>query len=383
MDMACAKRVSWGFTIHPSEEESKTDTDGEVIITTDNVASVISEQCEIPLEVILWDDNERIVRIEEILSSRVMGQPQAIKTVCRVLKNAYSGIRNPEKPIGSFVFGGQSGTGKTYMSKELAKAVFGKDSSFIRLDMTEFSEKHSVSKLIGSPPGYVGFQETDIFIDKIKRKPYCIVLLDELEKAHPDVIKLFLQVMSDGIMTDATGNVANFKNVILIMTGNFGSENDNKSSLGFIENENKDVTHIEQDKIVKYCKEKYGGEFINRVDEFVPFLPLDDENLMKVIGMKLEDVSARLVNRKCKVTFTKAVYDCLLQKSKKDHGKNASVFDRLIAREIEPCISDALLSLDKNHYTITINAKNGEFVFSKRKRKTPATKSAKNNEKSQ
>ena len=339
------------------------------IITAEHVANIISDQCEIPIEVILWDDNERINRIEEILSSRVMGQKTAIDTVCRVLKNAYSGIRNPERPIGSFVFGGQSGTGKTYMAKELAKAVFGKDTSFIRLDMTEFSEKHSVSKLIGSPPGYVGFQETDVFIDKIKRKPYCIVLLDELEKADPDVMKLFLQVMSDGIMTDASGNRADFKNVVLIMTGNFGSEssNVNKSSLGFVEGEEKSVAEAEQERIIKYCQEKYGGEFINRVDEFVPFMPLGDEDLKKVIGMKLEDISARLVDRKCKISFNKAVYECLLQKSKKDHGKNASVFDRLISREIEPCISDALLSLDKNFYLITIGVKDGEFTFSKRK----------------
>jgi ATP-dependent Clp protease ATP-binding subunit ClpC len=372
MDMACAKYVSWDTARLPATAKNRSNKN--LVITADNIAKVVSEQCEIPIEVILWDDNERITKIEEILSSRVMGQKPAIDTVCRVLKNAYSGIRNPDKPIGSFVFGGQSGTGKTYMAKELAKAVFGRDTSFIRLDMTEFSEKHSVSKLIGSPPGYVGFQSTDIFIDKIKRKPYCIVLLDELEKADPDVMKMFLQVMSDGIMTDATGNRADFKNVILIMTGNFGSEADQKSSLGFTESDAKAPIQIEQERIIKYCQEKYGGEFINRVDEFVPFMPLGDEDLKKVIGMKLDEMGERLVNRKCKVSFTKGVYDLLLEKSKKDHGKNASVFDRLISREIEPCISDALLSLDKEFYTITIDAKNGDFVFSKRKRKAPLTK---------
>ena len=367
MDMSCAKYVSWDTAKLPSTKSNRSNKN--LVITADNIAKVISEQCEIPIEVILWDDNERITRIEEILSSRVMGQKRAIDTVCRVLKNAYSGIRNPDKPIGSFVFGGQSGTGKTYMAKELAKAVFGKDTSFIRLDMTEFSEKHAVSKLIGSPPGYVGFQETDVFIDKIKRKPYCIVLLDELEKADPDVMKLFLQVMSDGVMTDATGNRADFRNVILIMTGNFGSESEgsNKSSLGFEDGEAKSPVDAEQDRIVKYCQEKYGGEFINRVDEFVPFMPLDDDSLKKVISMKMDEIKERLVHRKCKVNFNNAVYDCLLEKSKKDHGKNANVFDRLISREIEPCLSDALLSLDKEFYTITIGVKDGEFVFTKRK----------------
>ncbi len=365
MDTACAKYVSWDISKLPATAQNKSNRN--LVITAEHIAKVVSEQCEIPLEVILWDDNERITRIEERLFSRVMGQKQAIDTVCRVLKNAYSGIRNPDKPIGSFVFGGQSGTGKTFMAKELAKAVFGRDTSFIRLDMTEFSEKHSVSKLIGSPPGYVGFQETDIFIDKVKRKPYCIVLLDELEKADPDVMKLFLQVMSDGVMTDATGNRADFKNAILIMTGNFGSENDQKSSLGFAEEEGKDPVKTEQQRIIKYCQEKYGGEFINRVDEFVPFLPLGDDDLKKVIGIKLNELSDRLINRKCKVVFSKSVYDCLLAKSKKDHGKNATIFDRLISREIEPCISDALLSFDKEFYIITISVKNDEFVFKKKK----------------
>jgi len=366
MDLACAKYVAWDEGRLPETKSNKNNKN--LVITADHISRVISDICEIPIEVILWDDNERITRIEEMLSSRVMGQKRAIDVVCRVLKNAYSGIRNPDKPIGSFVFGGQSGTGKTYMAKEIAKAVFGRDSSFIRLDMTEFSEKHSVSKLIGSPPGYVGFQETDIFIDKIKRKPYCIVLLDEVEKAHPDVMKLFLQVMSDGVMTDATGNRADFKNVILIMTGNFGSESDNRSSLGFAENEKKSPLELEQDKIVKYCQEKYGGEFINRVDEFVPFMPLDDASLSKVIEIKLGELGGRLVDRNCKVVFDNSTVKMLLSKGKKDHGKNASVFDRLLSREIEPCISDALMSLDKDFYTITVKAKGDEFSFTKRKK---------------
>lgn len=354
LDMACAKHA-W-----------KNDGNKSIIVGTD-VAIVISEQCQVPLEVILWDDNERITKIEDKLMSRIIGQKNAIVTVCRALKNAYSGIRNPDKPIGSFVFGGQSGTGKTYMAKELANIVFGRESAFIRLDMTEFSEQHSVSKLIGSPPGYVGFQETDVLIDKIKRKPYCIVLLDELEKAHPDVMKLFLQVMSDGIMTDANGNKADFKNVIIIMTGNFGMNESNRASLGFIDNNKKDPFDEAQERLIGYCKEKYGAEFINRVDEFIPFMPLNNSDLRIIAKMRYGEISARLSNRNCKLKFDDGVTDLLLDLSKKDHGKNATVLNRLISKKVEPCISDVLMAMDNDYYIITAYVKDNEFLCKKEK----------------
>lgn len=258
------------------------------------------------------------------------------------------------------------------MSKELAVAIFGKDTSFIKLDMTEFSERHSVSKIIGSPPGYVGFQEIDIFVDKIKRKPYCIVLLDELEKAHPDVIKLFLQVMSDGILTDAAGNKADLKNVILIMTGNFGLNVQNKkSSLGFV-SEDKSVGEFEstQVRLINYCKSKYGAEFVNRVDEFVPFMPLASESLKKIASMELESLVKRVEARNVKLNFSDDVYDLLIKLGKKEHGKNATSLGRLISKNIESCISDALISLErKSSYTVTIDVKGDEFVYKKRKRK--------------
>jgi ATP-dependent Clp protease ATP-binding subunit ClpA len=352
LDMACAKHA-W--------TDKK---DGKPTILASHIASVVSEQCGIPLEVILWDDNERIAKIEHILSDRIIGQKHAVDVVCRTLKNAYSGIRNPDRPIGSFVFGGQSGTGKTYAAKELAKAVFGKDSAFIRLDMTEYSESHSVSKLIGSPPGYVGFQDIDVFVDKIKRRPYCLVLLDEVEKAHPDIIKLFLQVMSDGIMTDASGNKADFKNVVLIMTGNFGMDIvDKKVSLGFGESAKKDSFKESQDRLVDYCKDRYGAEFINRVDEFVPFMPFSDEDLKVIIKIKLDEIGARISGRNCKVVFTDEVYGLLIKLVKSEHGKNATALNRLMSKKIEPCMSDALMSMNKGFHTITIDVKDDAFIY--------------------
>jgi len=197
--------------------------------------------------------------------------------------------------------------------------------------------------------------------------------LDELEKALPHVVKLFLQVMSDGIMTDATGNKADFKNVIFIMTGNFGSNAKKKSELGFGAHTNVTAVKEEQNKIIKYCRERYGAEFINRVDEFVVFSPLNDAALKTIVNIKLEEVCKRLVDRKCVLRFSNSVADLLVTKSKQSHGGNATVLDRLIAREIEPCVSDALLSLDQNYYVISIGVKKGELTFSKRKSASPTT----------
>jgi ATP-dependent Clp protease ATP-binding subunit ClpC len=367
LDTACAQYV-WG----------KLENDEDPVINADDVANVVSKQCQIPIEVILWDDNERIMKIQEALESKVVGQDPAVKIVCQILKNAYSGVRDPNRPIGSFVFGGQSGTGKTYLSKELAKAVFGKDNAFIRLDMSEYCEPSSVNKLIGSPPGYVGFSETEVFLDKVKRRPYCIVLLDEIEKAHPTVMKLFLQVMAEGTMTDSIGAKVDFKNVIIIMTGNFGMNEKMKSGLGFGDKKDLDSIKQEQERLVSFCSKAYGVEFINRVDEFVPFVSLSDKDLTRIARMELQKLCERLSSRHCKLSFSNKVYTAIAEKSKKEHGKNANILGRIISKQIQPCVADALLSFGVNegkeiHVEINVN-KEGDFFCSKKK--TVAKKSA-------
>jgi ATP-dependent Clp protease ATP-binding subunit ClpA len=357
MDMACAKFSS-------SKEDSK-----GVVIDSSHVSKIVSEQCQIPIEVIMWDDNERISQIEINLSKSIIGQKSAVDTICKVLKNSYSGIRNPTKPIGSFVFGGQSGTGKTHTAKQLAEVVFGKENALVRLDMSEFSESHSVSKLIGSPPGYVGFHETDVFTDKIKRKPYSIVLLDEIEKASPEVLKLFLQVMSDGIMTNAMGEKVDFKNVILVMTGNFGMNDCMGSSLGFkTSDNNQSEIDKQREQLVKFCQDKYGQEFINRVDEFVVFVPLDTNSLEQIAKIEVEKICGRLSQRKLKLKFSDKVFCLLVEKSKKEHGKNANMLHRIISKDIESCISDVLLTIKgKDSYSISVDVDNNQFVCHKRK----------------
>ena len=358
LDTACAK-YAW--------TEGKKDK--KMIVVMSDIASVISDHCKMPIEVIMWDNNERHAKIEETVSSRVFGQDEALKKVCRYLKNAYSGIRNPNKPIGSFIFGGESGTGKTHTAKELAYAVFGSRDAFIRLDMSEFSERHTVSKLIGSPPGYVGFSDTDIFLDKIRRKPYSIVLLDEIEKAHPFVMRLFLQVMSDGVMTDSEDNQVNFKNVILIMTGNFGMNTVVKKPMGFGAKDVSTIIKTEQSRLLKGVEERFGAEFVNRVDEIIPFLPLGKDSVKRIIRQSLEELNERVIDRNCVIKYTDKLVDFIAEKSMFGHGKNANMINRNISREIEPVLSDALIEIGNKPYIITVNFNGKNIVYSKRKNK--------------
>ena len=349
IDTACAK-YAW--------EENEMPT-----ISPNDIAMVISKQTKIPMEVMLWDNFERIKNTEKTLLTRVIGQDHAVQTICRTLKNAYSGVRNPDKPIGIFIFGGPTGTGKTYLAKEVAKVLFSSDSSFIKLDMSEFSEPHSVSKITGSPPGYVGFNEVNVIADKIRRKPYCVLLLDEMEKAHPDVMKLFLQVMSDGAFTDSIGNKVNCKNLILIMTGNFGMNSKTSISIGFGDGESKTEVQKEQERLIQYCKERFGAEFVNRADDFVPFVDLSEEDLVRIAILRLQDFVGRISNKNCKFVIASNVAESIVAMSKQEHGTNANVINRIIEKNLEAALADTLLSIEEDiAYIINVDVKDGVFV---------------------
>ena len=361
MDTACAK-YAW-----------KDKEDGIIpVINSDDIAQVISKQCQVPLEVIQWDSNERIKKTESFLRDKVVGQEEAVKSVCRVLRNAYSGVRNPDRPIGVLVFGGQSGTGKTYLSKQLSEAIFGSDKSLIRIDMTEYSEEHSMSKIIGSPPGYVGFKDVDVVVDKIKRRPYCILLLDEIEKANPKVLKLFLQVMQDGIITSAIGEKIDCKNIFFIMTGNFGMNDSKTSAMGFA-GKKKSLVDNERERLVDFCEKAYGKEFSNRIDAFVPFLELSEDNLVDIAQMRLSEFTERVNNKNIRVSIDQKVASAIVRTQEKDHGMNAMAIDRLISKRVQPLVADAILDIedaDAFGYTLTVTLnRKGELVIRKRKRK--------------
>ena len=342
------------------------------VINSDDIARVISKQCQVPIEVIMWDTHERIHKTEEFLKKRVIGQPEAVKNVCRVLRNAYSGVRDPSRPIGVLVFGGQSGTGKTYTSKQLSNAIFGNDKSLIKIDMSEYSEEHSMSKIIGSPPGYVGFKDVDVVVDKIKRRPYCILLLDEIEKAHPKVMKLFLQVMSEGTITSALGEKIDCKNIFFIMTGNFGMNVSKTSSMGF-SSKKKSAIDNERERLIDFCKKSYGEEFVNRVDAFVPFMELTDDELVKIIEMRLSEFAERVNHKNIKINISDKVSKRIIKYHKEEHGMNAMAIDRIISNKVQPLVADIILDIndiEQYSYTLTIDTnKNNEVVVRKRKRK--------------
>lgn len=355
IDTACAK-YSW------SQNEKKQ-------VTEQDIAMVISKQCGIPLEVILWDNYERVQNIEKRLHGSIIGQDEALSSICRVLKNAYSGVRNINKPMGIFVFGGETGTGKTYTAKQLAKVLFDKESALIRMDMSEYSEPHSGSKIIGSPPGYVGFEDADIIADQIKNKSYSVLLLDEVEKAHPSVIKIFLQIMEDGYFVTASNENINCRNLIIIMAGNFNIHTDKTVEIGFSDTSEQSKSNIAKNKIVNYCKDIYGHEFINRVDDFIYFNPLSKKELLKIAELEIEKFIERIDRNNVYIFVDDSVYEYIVETSKKEHGMNAMVINRTISKEIEPYVADELIKIntDMKKYKIKLFIKDNKITSSKRK----------------
>ena len=268
-------------------------------IGSDEVAKIVSSWTGIPVLKLTQEESEKLLHLEEELHKRVIGQDEAVSAVAKAIRRARAGLKDPNKPIGSFIFVGPTGVGKTELSKALAQAMFGDDKLMIRLDMSEFMEKHAVSKIIGAPPGYVGFDESGgQLTEKIRRKPYSVVLFDEIEKAHPDVFNILLQILDDGRLTDSKGRVISFKNTVVIMTSNVGAGKVKSiSRLGF----NTPAEDAEYDKmkdnITEELKAQFKPEFLNRVDEIIIFHKLTREDGAKVCDLFLETLSKRLKNR--------------------------------------------------------------------------------------
>lgn len=354
LDTACAK-YAWG---------SK---DGNPSITQKDIQHVISKKTKIPLDVLSMDNMTRLQLAETHMRNNVVGQDKALDSIFRILKNSYSGVRSSDKPAGIFVFGGESGTGKTLTASELAKALFKRGTSFIRIDMSEYSEKHTVSRIIGSPPGYVGYEDADTELDKIKRNPYSLVLLDEVEKADPQVMKLFLQYMKDGFITDSSGEKINCRNTILVMTGNFGMNENKTSTLGFGDSKRSSEYENEQNKLVSACKMLFGVEFVNRVDEFIPYMPLAKESLIKIIEMHLSDLKTRVEKKEVTIQFDPEISNFLIKLKEKEHGANAMMIDRLISKMIEPVLADALMetyTVENTNFCIRIYVDGEKIAYS-------------------
>ena len=282
------------------------------------------------------------------MHERVIGQNEAVEAVAKAIRRGRVGLKDPNRPIGSFLFLGPTGVGKTELSKALAEALFGNENAMIRIDMSEYMEPHSVSKLIGSPPGYVGFDEGGQLTEKIRRKPYSVILLDEIEKAHPDVMNMLLQILDDGRLTDAQGRTVNFKNTVIIMTSNIGARLiTDKTTLGFAsEGNKKDETQKEYETIKKdvmgELKKQFRPEFINRIDEIIVFHKLNNEDIRKIMDIMLNQLKNRLTEQEIDIEIDESVKQLLIEKGT-DTNYGARPLKRPIQNVLEDKIAEAML----------------------------------------
>ena len=345
-----------------SNEKSSNDD----VLKESDIAEVVEQWTGIPVNKILLDESEKLLHLENELKMRVIGQDKACEAVAKAVKRGRTGLKDPKRPIGSFIFMGPTGVGKTELSKALATTLFGKDDSLIRLDMSEYMEKHSVSKLIGSPPGYVGFEEGGQLTEKIRRKPYSVVLLDEIEKAHPDVFNILLQVLEDGILTDSQGRRVDFRNTVIIMTSNLGAESASQSrQLGFTTPQMSTLTHEEQiKKSTQALKSTFRPEFINRIDEIVVFNPLDSKCINTISRLMLNDVKKRIHNIGYEIDFDDSVVKLVADEGF-DSKYGARPLRRAIIRLIEDNFANMLLESKVKageSFTAKANNNNVEFI---------------------
>ncbi len=332
-------------------------------VTTDEIADVVSNWTGIPVSELSKEESERLLNMEEILHKRIVGQDKAVSSISKAIRRGRVGLKNPNRPIGSFIFLGPTGVGKTELCKTLAEAMFGDENAIIKLDMSEYMEKHTVSKLIGSPPGYVGFDEGGQLTEKIRRKPYSVVLFDEIEKAHPDVFNMLLQILEDGVLTDSQGRKVSFKNAIIIMTSNVGASKitEQRQSLGFGsgDDENKNIEEL----VMGDLKRTFKPEFLNRLDEIIVFSQLEKNDIKEIARRMLKTLEKRLGDMEISLEFTDRAIDALAEA-----GFDKTYGARPLRREIQSKIEDKLSELileekigakDK----CTVDFTDGEFTF--------------------
>ena len=315
-------------------------------VTAENVAEVIATMTGVPVTKLTEGESERLLKLEDTLHERVIGQHDAVVAISKAIRRARVGLKAPNRPIGSFIFAGPTGVGKTELAKALAEAVFGSEDNMIRVDMSEFMEKHSTAKLIGSPPGYVGYDDGGHLTELVRKKPYCVILFDEIEKAHPDVFNIMLQILDDGRLTDAKGRHVNFKNTIIIMTSNVGASMiTTTSKLGFstAEDESKDKYEKLKETVSEEMKKAFRPEFLNRIDETIVFSHLSQEEIRQIVDLMLKDLFKRLAERELTIEVTDEVKDHLA-KNGYSEAYGARPLRRLIQRKVEDMLAEEILS---------------------------------------
>ena len=320
-------------------------TDKDIAINEADIADVVTQWTGIPVNRLLEQEGERLLHLDELLRARVIGQDEAVSAVSRAIRRGRMGLKDPKRPIGSFIFLGPTGVGKTELCRALAELLFGDANAMIRLDMSEYMEKHSVSKLIGSPPGYVGFEEGGQLTEKIRRRPYSVVLFDEIEKAHPDVFNILLQVLEDGMLTDSQGRRVDFKNTILILTSNVGASaltGQKKGTLGFTQSTTDTSESVAREKAMEALKSTFRPEFLNRIDDIILFNRLEHQQIRAIATLLLDDVQARIADLGITISFEDSVKD-LVAKEGFDAVYGARPLRRAIVRLVEDTFSGAML----------------------------------------
>ena len=332
-------------------------------VTSEEIAQVVSSWTGVPVAQLTKEESERLLNMEDILHKRIVGQDKAVSAISKAIRRGRVGLKNPNRPIGSFIFLGPTGVGKTELCKSLAEAMFGDENAIVKLDMSEYMEKHTVSKLIGSPPGYIGFDEGGQLTEKIRRKPYSVVLFDEIEKAHPDVFNMLLQILEDGVLTDSQGRRVSFKNTIIIMTSNVGASKitDEKQALGFGQSDGKTLS-IEE-LVMPDLKRTFKPEFLNRLDDIIVFNQLDEDDIKEIARRMLKSLQKRTEDLGITLSFTDDAID-ELAKEGFDKIYGARPLRRAIQSKIEDRLSE--LILDKTiteNSTCTVDYKDNEFTF--------------------
>jgi ATP-dependent Clp protease ATP-binding subunit ClpC len=328
------------------------------------IDEVVSKWTGVPLTSINEDESHKLLRMEEELHQRVVSQERAISALSRAIRRSRAGLKNPNRPVGSFIFLGPTGVGKTELARALANFLFGSDHALIRFDMSEYMEKHSVSKLIGSPPGYVGHEEGGQLTEKVKRNPYSVVLLDEIEKAHPDLFNILLQVFEDGHLTDGLGNRVNFKNAIVIMTSNIGARFiQKKASMGFQSPDAREVQKSVTEMVLGEVKRTFNPEFINRVDEIIVFEPLSDDDLRKITRLLVGTLNQHMADRAMSVEVLPEAVDWIIEATCRDRTYGARPLRRAIQRYIEDPLSEELIRGGLRPGVIEIYVENGTLAW--------------------
>ncbi len=338
----------------------------DAVVSEEDIAAIVSSWTGIPVTKLAEEESKKLLNLESILHERVIGQEEAVIAVSKAIKRARVGLKDPQRPVGSFIFLGPTGVGKTELSKALAEALFGDENAVIRIDMSEYMEKHTVSKLIGSPPGYVGYEEGGQLTEKVRRKPYSVVLLDEIEKAHPDVFNVLLQILDDGRLTDGKGRTVDFKNTIVIMTSNVGVGTIRKQAvLGFSTstNEREDAYEKMKGNVMDELKRTFRPEFLNRIDEIIVFHQLEEEHLKQIVELMLKSLFGRIREMNISIEVTDKAKLLLVEKGY-DQAYGARPLRRAIQKLVEDQLSEEMLKgVIKSGSDVLIDAEEGNLVF--------------------